>query len=398
MPASPFARATYQRDHRAECGQVSGRMIERLAGQMARRVRVRGLLLAPRDAARRLHETVEAAPCGPRARMPVRRHRYADDAGTRRRQRLRSEAACGERTRTICLQEDVGVAHERAQRVDARRLAQIEPRGALAATVVDHERRDVRQVRPVHEQSLRAVRSERAPRDRPRDDARQIEHAYAVERARGGAAADRLRRRVADPFDLEQRQRRDRAGLFVRGPLVRHSDQRRAQPGVGQRGIERGAVPGADRRGDIGGPFAAIEHVEDAVQMMRKVRMQLNPATVARRVEARDRVAQLGRRSVVDAQIAFAAKRDERVAHRHVDTLRDAGTQPMAFGRREAGRCDRCGRERTDAKRRGQDRIVSGHGRSRQRVGVAVRALPQMGQCLFGSHGGSPSLRRRNRV
>jgi hypothetical protein len=55
--------------------------------------------------------------------------------------------------------------------------------------------------------------------------------------------------------------------------------------------------------------------------MMREIGVQLNPTTVARRIETHHRIAQGGRRPVVDAQIALAAKRRQRAPHVHFDTL-----------------------------------------------------------------------------
>ena len=55
--------------------------------------------------------------------------------------------------------------------------------------------------------------------------------------------------------------------------------------------------------------------------MMREVRVKLDPAAIARLVEAHQRIAQVGRRAVVDAQIALAAKRDARAPRVDLDVL-----------------------------------------------------------------------------
>ena len=91
---------------------------------------------------------------------------------------------------------------------------------------------------------------------------------------------------------------------------------------------------------------------------MREVRVQLDPASVARLEEARHRMTQLRRRTIVHAQVAFAAERDERVAHRHVDGLRNTRAKPVAFGRRGPGCRDRRRGQRADPEGRRQRRVL----------------------------------------
>ena len=76
-PRAPCA----QRHHRPERHQVAGGVVERLRGQLLGTVDAGRLGLRVVEAARRLHQRVEAAPSGPRARVAVGRERHGDDAG-----------------------------------------------------------------------------------------------------------------------------------------------------------------------------------------------------------------------------------------------------------------------------------------------------------------------------
>ncbi|SAL87395.1 hypothetical protein AWB68_08387 [Caballeronia choica] len=218
----------------------------------------------------------------------------------------------------------------------------------------------------------------RAPRDRSRDDAAQIEHAHARERPVAWLAADRHRRCIADADDLQQRQPRHTLRLRQRGPLGGRTDQRGAQARIAERLVERRAVPAANRLRHRGVIVRASQHFHDARAMVREVRVKLDPAPIARLVEAGERIAQVGRGTVVDAQITLAAKRDARAPRIDLDVLRAAGAVPKALGRGERLRRDHVRRERRHAIHRRQLRIAARRRDERKRGRIALRRVPKL--------------------
>ena len=70
MPAAALARAAQQRGHRAEGHQIAGRMIEHLRRQRLRAVDAGGLRFGGVEAARGLHQRIEAAAARPRPAWP----------------------------------------------------------------------------------------------------------------------------------------------------------------------------------------------------------------------------------------------------------------------------------------------------------------------------------------
>ena len=169
-----------------------------------------------------LHERIEAAPARPTARRGHRRRaRRRRCPGRSRAASSGAEAVLGDGARPIALDENIGLPQQRCERLAAGGLAQIDLRRELAAPGVDHQRLHRRQMRGRDVEHVGAVGRERAPAHRAGDDARQVQHLDAGERplARG----QRLRRRVADPLDAEQRQARDRAALRMRVPFRERS-------------------------------------------------------------------------------------------------------------------------------------------------------------------------------
>ena len=96
---------------------------------------------------------------------------------------LGSQAETGEGARTIGLAEHVRVAKEGARLLSIARLAEVERCGELSEARVHHEPEEVGQMPRADHQHVRAVRGEGAATHRPRDDAGQIEHADAGQRA-----------------------------------------------------------------------------------------------------------------------------------------------------------------------------------------------------------------------
>ena len=141
--------------------------------------------------------TIESKPRrdGPRAFVAVGADADADDAGPELGHSLGREAARGERAGPIALGEDVGLAHQAVQGLDAGRLAQVDPGAALAVSGVHQDFGLVGQVRRRDVQHLGAVLRQHAAAGRAGQHAREIEHAHAAQRTiassgsgRGGAS------------------------------------------------------------------------------------------------------------------------------------------------------------------------------------------------------------------
>ena len=132
---------------------------------------------------------------------------------------------------------------------------------------------------------------------------------------------------------------------------------------------------------------AAAEQPHDTLPMMREISVQLNPAAVARFVKAHQRVAQLRRRAVVDAQVSFAAKYGERAPLLDFDALAPSRAKPMTFGRGQRRGADRRERNGADAIDGGQARIVPVQADIVQRGDVAAGQRPQMRERMRCSHG-----------
>jgi len=196
---------------------------------------------------------------------------------------------------------------------------------------------------------------ERAAAHRTGNDARQVEHLDARERAIGRAHG--LRRGVADLIDGEERQARDRAALRMRVPLGERPARGHHQAGVGGGGLERLAAPFIEGALDGRLVMAAAEQAEHPVAMMGQIGMKPHPTPVAAAIESGDRVVIFGRRLAIDAQVAFAAEFDRGAAHVDADTLAATGAQ--------APELIRCQRRGGDGRLRGGvDRERGGqHGR-----------------------------------
>ena len=186
------------------------------------------------------------------------------------------------------------------------------------------------------------------------NDARQVEHLDARERALGRAHG--LYRCIADLIDGEGRQARDRAALRMRVPLGERPARGHHQAGVGGGSLERLAAPLIEGALDGRSVMAAAEQGEHPVAMMGQIGMKPHPTPVAAAIESRDRVVIFGRRLSIDAQVAFAAEFDRGAAHVDADTLAATGAQPP-----ELNGCQRRGgdgrlRRGVDRKRGGQHR------------------------------------------
>ena len=167
-------------------------------------------------------------------------------------------------------------------------VAQIDLARKLAASRVDHQRFDRRQMRRGHQQHVRAVRRERAAADRARDDAREIEDPHAAERA--WRLRKRLRRRIADALDRECRQRGHRHALRVAVPFLEGSLRRDHESRLGRSLFEVLCAPLGERLLHGSLVVVAGEERQHAVAMMREIGVQANPPAVAAAVGPGDLV------------------------------------------------------------------------------------------------------------
>ncbi|MCY1529602.1 hypothetical protein D9M68_647560 [compost metagenome] len=167
------------------------------------------------------------------------------------------------------------------------------------------------------------MRGQRAPGDRARDDAGEIEHVHARQRLRSGGRWRRqwLWRRIADALQRHRRQAVQRGGLRMTVPFAEAAQRGDHQAGVGRGGFEGLGLPLFQRRLHRGLVIGAAQQAQHAVAVMREIGVQPDPAAVAAAVDAGDLVPQLRRGTAVDAQVALAAELGDRVAHVDADLL-----------------------------------------------------------------------------
>ncbi len=232
-----------------------------------------------------------------------------------------------------------------------------------------------------------AVGRERTAAHRPGDHAREVEHAQARKwppAAVGQPAPGAPGRRLADPFDLEERQAGNRLALRVRRPLRRRAQHGGAQPGLGRGGFERLALP-PEQSGRHGGALvAAAEQPQDAVAVMGEIGVQTHRPPVAGRIDAGDAVPRRSRRLGVDARVALAAHLDGRVAHVDGHALAAAGALAPDRGCSEARGGDRRLRHRSDPEGRRQARITAVELDVGECLRLAAGAEPEVAQDLRG--------------
>ena len=174
---------------------------------------------------------------------PVGRERDGDDARPDLRAGLRREPEPGDAARAVALHEHVRLAQQCREPLAVVGRAQIERGRKLAATRVGVEHRLAREMRRRDAHDIGAVGRERAAADRAGNDAGEIEHAQARERAILRWARQRARGGLADPLDFEQGQPRHRHPLRVRLPFRRRAVERGDEAGFRHRGLELCALP-----------------------------------------------------------------------------------------------------------------------------------------------------------
>src|SRR3954470_5344733 len=102
------------------------------------------------------------------------------------------------------------------------------------------------------------------------------------------------------------------------GERPRHGDD---QSSLGSSCLELFGFPSIQRTLHRFTRIIAAEQLQHAIAMMRKIRVQAHPATVAAAIESGNLVPQLFRWCAIQAHVALAAKLDRGVAHIDTDAL-----------------------------------------------------------------------------
>ena len=123
------------------------------------------------------------AALAPRTAPPVRIQAHVDESRSNRPASRGVQAQPRQRIRPIAVDQHVGLRQQLAQRSSCRRLAQIEPRAALAQRDLRHHTRLVPAGR-IDAQHVGAKAGEEARGHRTGQDARQVQHAHALQRPR----------------------------------------------------------------------------------------------------------------------------------------------------------------------------------------------------------------------
>ena len=245
--------------------------------------------------------------------MAERAERHVDQPRPQCRQFLGRQPAHAERARAIALREHIRLAHQSAQDIDIALLAQIEMRRQLAVAGVEFLVAEIGQMRRGDLQHVRAVLGQRARAGRAGEHARQVEHADARERPIAGR--QRLRRAVADPHDLHQRQRGDGGGLRMLRPFRLRPHHAAGALGGDDRLLQVGGVPVQHRARHRIAILRHAEHAERGGAMVGEVAVQVAPAAILGGIDAHDRVAPGRDLAVAQLHVVAAAQRCGGLAH-----------------------------------------------------------------------------------
>ena len=182
---------------------------------------------------------------------------------------------------------------------------------------------------------LRAGFGEKAPASRPRQHAREIDDAQILHRRQ------RLRRRLADARDFNQRHARN--GLRLRGRVPFRKRQGRGGDGAGlrERSVEFGAVAQPDARRNVIAIRLSPQHAKRAGAVVREVHMQEDRAPVARLVETRQRIARRRDRGAIEPHMAVAFAHQRGLIEVDAHAARLAGQGKSSSRQRDAGRSPR---------------------------------------------------------
>ncbi len=142
-PATPSASLPHPHgepgEHRGR-REVAGGVIEGLHGKRRRHLGRDRPHSGLGDAARHLHEAVEAAPTRPRAGVPVGVERDVDESGPGVSAHLLAEPEVLERVGAVAVHDDVAAAQQLDEPAQAVRVARVEARRPLAERHVGNER------------------------------------------------------------------------------------------------------------------------------------------------------------------------------------------------------------------------------------------------------------------
>ena len=209
-----------QRLQRGGRAQVAGAVVEQLARQRAGPLAVRRF--RHRDPGRRLHDAVEPPPAAPGTAAAPRRQADHHQAGMPFGQRPRSQPEPLERVRPVPVHQDVGGGEQLVQPGVPAGRAEVEQRAALARQPVVGVQGQLRPVRCVDAEHVRAERAEVPGGHRAGDDPGQVEHPDA--RGRPRARGPPARRRASDRRPLDQGGRGDRLPGRLSPPAVLRTD------------------------------------------------------------------------------------------------------------------------------------------------------------------------------
>ena len=173
------------------------------------------------------------------------------------------------------------------------------------------------------------------------------------------ALRQRLRRRIADLDDFEQRQFRDGVHLRQLQPLLFAAHEACATACFDDRVLEFEPVPLRDRFFDIRLHRRRARYLEVDVAQVEKIAVQVHPAAVFQLIEAGDLLGIFGRTLAVDFQIARAAHRRRRRAPFDAHALLPACFQLPQLGGGEPGRRNHRGAWRDDLVTRRKHRIAA---------------------------------------
>src|SRR5262249_11800518 len=107
VPAAASLGAARERRHRRKGHQVTRGVVEHLRRQGPRLARAKSFRFGGIEAARRLHQRVEAAPACPRAFLPIGAERNVDNPGPHARDIVRTKAECRDGAWPIALYKHV---------------------------------------------------------------------------------------------------------------------------------------------------------------------------------------------------------------------------------------------------------------------------------------------------
>ena len=189
-------------------------------------------------------------------------------------------------------------------------------------------------------QHVGAVRGQRPPAHRSRNDAGEVEHLDAGEWPLGSGQG--FGRRVADLLDRKRRQRGDRLSLRVVIPFGERAAGGDDKTGCRRRVFEFFRLPTVERALHRSAIMFAAEQLEQSTAVVRQISVQPHPAPVAAAIKPGDAVVIFGRHLAVDAQVALAAEFDRRRAHVDGDALAAARAQPPQLVRRQCRSGEGC--------------------------------------------------------